>query len=147
MAQVSKKKLIGQPIFKQIVDLLPKTVFDLLVRKQKSEKYYKCFSSWMELITLLFGILSRCDSMGEVCDGMWALGGKLNDLGSEASPAKSTVGDGLGERDNELFKDFYFASIKHFEPPLSVSRIDGHNIKDVYIDPAPVLNYELVLTF
>jgi hypothetical protein len=70
---------------------------------------------------LLFGIFSRCDSMGEVCDGMRALGGKLNYLGMESSPAKSTAGDALRDRDEELFRLFYFALIAHFSPLLSVS--------------------------
>src|SRR5690554_8229727 len=71
---------------------------------------------------MLFGIFSRCDSMGEVCDGMRALGGKLNYLGTESSPAKSTAGDALRDRDEELFRLFYFALIAHFSPFLSVSR-------------------------
>jgi hypothetical protein len=133
MSKSSEKKLVGQPIFKQIVDLLPKELFDVLVCKHKSDKYYKRFSSWTELITLLFGILSRCDSMGEVCDGMRALGGKLNYLGLDCSPAKSTAGDGLRDRENELFKDFYFALIKYFEPLLSVSRIDGVSFDKLYV--------------
>ena len=33
--------------------------------------------------------------MGEVCDGMRALEGKLNHLGLDPAPAKSTAGDGL----------------------------------------------------
>ena len=56
---------------------------------------------------MLFGVFSRCDSMGEICDGMMAMQGKLNHLGLEKSPAKSTAGDGLRERDNDFFKDFY----------------------------------------
>jgi hypothetical protein len=60
--------------------------------------------------------------MGEVCDGMRALGGKLNYLGMESSPAKSTAGDALRDRDEELFRLFYFALIAHFSPLLSVSR-------------------------
>jgi hypothetical protein len=133
MSKVSEKKLVGQPIFKQIVNLLPKEIFDVLVRQHESDRYYKRFSSWSELITLLFGILSRCDSMGEVCDGMRVLCGKLNYLGMESSPAKSTAGDGLRERDNELFKDFYFKLIVYFKPLLSVSRIDGVSFDRLYI--------------
>jgi hypothetical protein len=71
---------------------------------------------------MLFGIFSRCDSMGEVCDGMRALAGKLNYLDMDCSPAKSTVGDALRDRDEELFRLFYFALIAHFSPLLSVSR-------------------------
>jgi hypothetical protein len=88
--------------------MLPRAEFDRLVKKKGCDKYYKSFSSWDELVTLLFGIYSRCDSMGEVCDGMRALGGKLNYLGMDCAPAKSTVGDGLRNRSEELFREFYF---------------------------------------
>jgi hypothetical protein len=120
-----EKNLVGQPIFKQINKILPKDLFDVLVRQLKSDRYYKSFSAWDELITLLFGIFSRCDSMGEVCDGMRALGGKLNYLGMDCAPAKSTAGDGLRNRDNELYRRFYFNLIEYFQPLLSVSRAEG----------------------
>jgi len=41
----------------------------------------------------------------------------------ESSPAKSTAGDALRDRDEELFRLFYFALIAHFSPLLSVSCI------------------------
>jgi hypothetical protein len=122
MGKDTTKNLIGQPIFKQIIQILPREKFDELVIKCKSDKYYKSFFSWEQLITMLFGIFSRCDSMGEVCDGMRAMAGKLNYLGMEESPAKSTVGDALRDRDEELFRLFYFALIAYFAPLLSVSR-------------------------
>ena len=62
--------------------------------------------------------------MGEICDGLLAVQGKLKHVGLNSSSAKSTTGDGLRERDNDFFKDFYFLLLKHFEPLLSVSRID-----------------------
>jgi len=80
---------------------------------------------------MLFGIFSRCDSMGEVCDGMRALGGKLNYLGMDCAPAKSTAGDGLRDRDEELFRLFYFALIAYFSPFLSVSRKKKYRKKGV----------------
>lgn len=122
MDKGNKKKLVGQPIFKQIINLIPKNKFDELVMRQKSDRYYKTFFSWEQLVTILFGIFSRCDSMGEVCDGMRALGGKLNYFGMTSSPAKSTVGDALRDRDEELFRMFYFTLISYFFPLLSVSR-------------------------
>lgn len=80
-----------------------------------------------------FGVFSRCDSMGEICDGMLAMQGKLNHLGLDKSPAKSTAGDGLRVRDNEFFKDFYVLLLKHFEPLLSVSRIDKISFDKLFI--------------
>ncbi|MDR1974930.1 MAG: DUF4372 domain-containing protein [Bacteroidales bacterium] len=82
MNKDSTKNLIGQPIFKQIVKMLPKEQFDFLVHQQKSDWHYRTFMSWEQLISLLFGIFSRCDSSGEVCDGMRALAGKLSYLGT-----------------------------------------------------------------
>ena len=121
-AKIYQKYLVGQPILKQIIKLIPSDKFNELVIKCKSDRYYKTFFSWEELVTMLFGIFSRCDSMGEVCDGMRALSGKLNYLGMDSSPAKSTAGDGLRDRDEELFRLFYFALVAHFSPFLSVSR-------------------------
>jgi len=132
MGKDIEKNLVGQPIYKQLLDLIPREKFDLLVSKHKSDRYYKTFSSWDELVTLLFGIFSRCDSMGELCDGMQTLQGKLNYFGMDSSPAKSTAGDGLRERNNEMFKEFYFELINHFEPVLSVSRIHGVSFSSFY---------------
>ena len=84
-------------------------------------------------MTMLFGIFSRCDSMGEICDGMQGLAGKLNYLGMEKSPAKSTAGDGLRGRDNEFFKDVYFVLLEHFKSVLSVSRIDNVSFAKLFI--------------
>ena len=132
MGKDIEKNLVGQPIFKQVMDSLPRNKFDLLVSKHKSDRYYKTYSSWDQLVTMLFGIFSRCDSMGEVCDAMKTLQGKLSYLGLDSSPAKSTAGDGLRDRGNELFKDFYFELIKHFEPLLSVSRKPGVSFTHFY---------------
>jgi len=56
----------------------------------------------------------------------------LSYLGLDSSPAKSTAGDGLRNRDNELYRDFYFKLIDHFSMDLSVSRIDGISFEKFY---------------
>jgi len=122
MGKSSDKRLVGQPILKQIVDLVPRALFDKLVFEQDSDRYYKRFSSWTQFVTLQFGILSRCDSTTEIASGMQALQGKLNYLGLDASPAKSTIGDGLRNRSEDFFRCLYFALIDHFSSVLSVSR-------------------------
>ena len=114
MGKDNSKKLVGQPLLKQIIKMLPKDEFDLLVAKCGSDRYYKTFFSWEQLIVMLFGIFSRCDSMGEVCDGMRALGGKLNYLGMDLAPAKSKAGDALRDRHEELFRLYYFFLIAYF---------------------------------
>ena len=128
-----EKKFVGQPIFKQLIDFIPKSKFELLAQKHQTDRYYKAFPAWTQLVTILFGVFCRCDSMGEICDGMLAMQGKLNHLGLDKSPAKSTAGDGLRERDNDFYKDFYFLLLKYFEPLLSVSRIDRISFDKLFI--------------
>ncbi len=60
--------------------------------------------------------------MGKVCDSMRALAGKLNYLNMDCAPSKSTAGDALRNRPEELFKQYYLALIAYFRPLLSVSR-------------------------
>lgn len=88
----TEKKFVDQPNFKQIIDFIPKDKFDLLVRKHNVHHYYKSFDSWTHLVTLLFSIFSCCDSMGEICDGMRALDGKLNHFGCRLLSSKTEAG-------------------------------------------------------
>ena len=71
--------------------------------------------------------------MGEICDGMKTLQKKLSYFGFDSSPAKSTAGDGLRDRDNILFQDFYFELLEHFSSTLSVSRIKDVSFDKLYI--------------
>ena len=126
------KNLVGQPIFKQIIKMLPREQFDILVKQCGSDRYYKTLFSWEQLMIMLFGIFSRCDSMGEVCDGMRALSGKLSYLGMDCAPSKSTAGDALRDRSEELFRLYYFALIAYFRPLLSVSRKEKVSFEEFY---------------
>jgi hypothetical protein len=133
MSKNTDIKFVGQPIFKQIVNLVDAVNIESLVRKHSSDYYYKAFKSRTHLITMLFGILSRCDSMTEICEGMRALGGKLNHLGLKSAPAKSTACDGLRNRDNRFFEDLYFSLVKKYQSFLSDSRTFGLTFKEVLL--------------
>jgi hypothetical protein len=133
MGKITEIKLVGQPIFKQIMNLVNKVDIDGLIRKHESDYYYKSFKTRTHLFTMLFGILSRCDSMTEVCEGLRAMGGKLNHLGMDQAPAKSTACDGLRNRNHKFFEDLYFTLVKHYHSFLSDSRTFGLTFKEVLI--------------
>lgn len=126
-------KFVGQPIFSQIVSLISKERFNKLVNQTKSDHYYKSFHSWSHLVTMLFGILSRCDSMGDTCVGLKAMSGKLNHLGLKQAPAKSTAGDGLRNRSSKFFEALYYQLVEQYTQCLSVSRTFGLNSKELLI--------------
>ncbi len=133
MDKITEIKLVGQPIFKQIMNLVEKVDLNGLIRKHESDYYYKSFKTSTHLYTMLFGILSRCDSMTEVCEGLRAMGGKLNHLGMDQAPAKSTACDGLRNRGHEFFEDLYFKLVKHYQSFLSDSRTYGLTFKEVLL--------------
>ena len=133
MGKNTEINLVGQPIFKQIIDLLGAINLESIIKRHEADRYYKSFKAKTHLITMLFGILSRCDSMGEICEGMRAMSGKLNHLGLKSSPAKSTACDGLRNRSDKFFEDVYFALVKHYESFLSDSRTFGLTFKEVLL--------------
>jgi hypothetical protein len=114
MDKNSKKNLVGQPIFKQILKLIPGEAVDKVILREKSDRYSKSFSTWDELTTLLFGIFERCDTVCEVCDGMATMGGNLNYLGMDSTPTKSIFNDGLNKRSEKVFEKIYFALLSYF---------------------------------
>lgn len=133
MGKITEIKFVGQPIFKQIMNLVDRVDISGLIRKHGSDYYYKSFKTRTHLFTMLFGILSRCDSMNEICEGLRAMGGKLNHLGLEKAPAKSTACDGLRNRSSKFFEELYFELVNHYQSFLSDSRTFGLTFKEVLL--------------
>lgn len=106
--QTGQVKFVGQPIFKQIVNLIDSIDLKGIIRNHNADHYYKAFKAKTQLTTMLFGILSRCDSMNEICEGLRAMGGKLNHRGLDKAPAKSTASDGLRNRDSHFLRPYIF---------------------------------------
>lgn len=133
MGKNTEIKFVGQPIFRQIINLIDSIDIKGLIQKHNSDYYYKAFKSRTHLIVMLFGILSRCDSMHEICEGLRAMGGKLNHLGLQKAPAKSTASDGLRNRPSKFFEEVYFSLVKHYQGFLSDSRTFGLTFKEVLL--------------
>ena len=131
--EVGQVKLAGQPIYGQLLKLIDKWIFTGLVKEKKSDHYYKAYKSWDQMVTMLFGILSRCDSMGEICEGMKAMRGKLNHLGLTKAPAKSRASDGLRNRDNSFYEALYYKLAEQYKSFLSDSRTYGLTFKELLI--------------
>lgn len=133
MSKNTEINFVGQPIFKQVINLLEAINIKSLVNKHNSDYYNKAYKAKTHLITVLFGILIRCDSMTGICEGLRAMAGKLNHLGLEKAPAKSTACDGMRNRDNKFFEDVYFKLVRQYQSFLSDSRTFGLTFKEVLL--------------
>ena len=132
MGKGKTKKLVGQPIMNQILRLIPKGKISEIVKDMQSDRYYKKIPTMKHLTTMLFGVLSRCNSIREICAGMLLCEGKLNHIGLEKVIPKSTLADANRDRSCEVFERVYYSLVQLYSLVLSDSRILGLSIKQLY---------------
>ena len=112
-------------IFAQILQRLPKNIFNELVKKYKSDKHSKGIDSWTHLVSMLFCQFSKSNSLRDIHYGLNSATGNLNHFGVRKSPSKSSLSYINEHRDWRLFRDFYLAVVKN----LNLSRNDKGRLK------------------
>lgn len=113
---------IGQPIFSQLLNLIPKKIIDQVVQKYDSDRYVKKFKTYDHLVSMLYCCFSKCDSLREVVHGLQISHYKLNHLGLSHTPRRSTISDANKRRSHEIFESIFHSLVKHYFPVLSDSR-------------------------
>src|SRR5438552_1224085 len=93
-------------MFSQVLKLCPRLEFESLVKKTKSEYAAKGFSSWSQLVSMMFCQLGRAHSLREIEGGLKSCEGKLAHLGIEA-PARSSLSYANAHRPWQLFEGVF----------------------------------------
>jgi hypothetical protein len=75
-------------LFSQILHIIPKTSFSQLVYASGAERHAEGFSSWDQLVALLFCQFAQARSLREISNGLAVTCSKLNHLGLRSAPAK-----------------------------------------------------------
>lgn len=127
------KKFPGQPVLSQILDVIPSSIINGANRKHKSNRYYKKLSLRVHLVSLLYGVFSYCNGLRELCEGMLACEGKLNHLGLDRAPARSTLSDANRKRSYQVFETIYYELLKRYHGFISDSRLKGLSIRNLKI--------------
>ena len=125
--------LAGQPILSQILDCIPSATIRKVVRKHNSNYYYKKIPFRVHLVTLLYGVFSYCNGLRELCEGMLGCEGKLNHLGFDKAPARSTLSDANTNRSYLSFESLYFELLQQYHSFISDSRLKGLSIRNLKI--------------
>ena len=103
----------GQYVFSQLVDFLPKRIFDGIVNKYQGNKYVKTFTCWNQLLVMMYGQLSGCDSLREVICIIDGIKNKSFHLGFGNGCIKlSNLAYANANRDYRIFEEFAFHMIK-----------------------------------
>lgn len=94
-------------IFSQILKLIPRPEFEAAVQKHQAERHARGFSSWTQMIAMLFCQLGHAQSLREITGGLAACEGKLRHLGVEEPPKRSTLSYANEHRPWELFRTVF----------------------------------------
>lgn len=98
-------------LFSQILDLIPKSLFKKLVKKHKAEYRSKGFSSWDQLVAMLFCQFAQAASLREITMGLQSCEGKLSHLGIDPL-SRSTLAYANEVRSWELYKELFDELLK-----------------------------------
>lgn len=107
----------GQPVFTQLLSLIPKSLVCELASKHEANRYYKKFMAYDHLVAMLYAGYFQCTSIREVTTGMKANASRIRHLGLESSPNRSTLSDANRNRPVAFFAELYNRLYRfHFSP-------------------------------
>ena len=95
-------------LFSQILALFQRSDFARHVRDLKAEHRAKGFSSWDQMVAMLFCQLAQARSLREISDGLKSCEGKLKHLGLQQEPKRSTLSYANAHRPWVLFERLFY---------------------------------------
>src|ERR1700690_249634 len=136
-------------ILSQLLVHVPRHDFQSLVTQHKADRYVKRFTSWNQLVTLLYAQAGDKKSLRDIQNGLTAHAPQLYHLGYTGPAARSTLSDANTTRDWHVFQGLFQAvlsrcrslSPKHkfkFKNPLKI--IDS-TIVDLCLSMYPWAKY------
>ena len=96
----------GKYIFAQVASFIPENDFNRYVTTYKGNHQVKHFTCWNQLMCMVFGQLSNCDSLTDLAVGLTAQRSKWYHLGMGTGLSKSNLAHSNEHRDWRIFADF-----------------------------------------
>lgn len=94
----------GKYIFSQVIEFVPKYEFDKLVKLHKGDYHTRNFSTYNHLLHLLFGQLTVCSSLRDICLCLKAHQNSLYHLGIRQTVNASSLSRANDKRDYRIFE-------------------------------------------
>jgi len=95
-------------LFSQLLSVVNRHQFERRVRESGAEKGAKGFSCWSQFVAMMFCQLAQAKSLREISDGLTCCEGKLNHLGLEQGPKRSTLSYANARRPWQLFESLFY---------------------------------------
>jgi IS4 transposase len=97
----------GQPVYGQLINSLDHDKIVGMSRSMGGERYVKSFDGWHHLLSMLYAVIMRFDSLREIEASMLAEVRKLGHIGLECIPRRSTLSDANARRSEKFFENVY----------------------------------------
>jgi Domain of unknown function (DUF4372)/Transposase DDE domain len=97
---------LGQTVFSQVVDHLPRYEFLRCVARYRGDYQQKSFSCWDQYLAMAFAQLTYRESLRDIEACLRALSSKLYHMGFRGKVSRSTLADANEAHDWRIFADF-----------------------------------------
>jgi len=118
MGLFRRNKNNNKPLIKQILDLVPRWIFESCTKTHKTDKGVSKYRTYDQFVALTFGQLNKCQSLNDISAGIGVNEIFIKDLGLTQSPARSTMSDGNKNRDWRVFESLYYRLLSHYKTVL-----------------------------
>ena len=113
---------IGKFVFAQIVEFLPRYEFEKCVKRYKGDFHTKSLNSYNHLLQLIFGQITSCTSLRDICLCLKAHQNNLYHLGIRQQVNQSSLPRANEKRDYRIFQDFGYHLIEQVRPLFAKER-------------------------
>lgn len=114
----------GKYIFTQVTSLIPRQIFQRLVKRYNGDYRVRDFNCTNQLRYMLFGQLTSCNSLRDICLCLRAHQDILYGLGITASVNESTLSRANDSRDYRIYEGLGQALMNIVRPLYSKERIE-----------------------
>jgi len=136
MGLFRRNKNTNKPVIRQILDLVPRWIFEDCTNTYKTDKGCSKYKTYDQFVALTYGQLYKCHTLSDISTGIGVSETFISDLGLKQSPARSTMSDGNRKRDWRVFESLYHKLLSHYKSVLKkhhqsfvIDQIKGQSIK------------------
>ena len=114
----------GKYVFSQIVDFLKMTPFNKLVKKYNGDHRVHGFTCYNQFLHLLFGQLSPCTSLRDICLCLKAHESSLYHMGFGKTVDHTTLSRANEKRDYRIYEELGYALIEKVRPLYADEKLE-----------------------
>lgn len=122
---------LGKYIFAQVIEFIPRYQFDKLVKKYKGDWHAKDLNCYNQLLHLLFGQITGCNSVRDICLCLEAHNSSIYHLGIRKSVNQSNLCRANEKRDYRIYEELGMYLINIVRPMYSNTKVSEITIENV----------------